>query len=124
MRTLFLSAMPFVLAFGGCSMAAQEVPFDRVAWKNNADPGRDVPTIRQRMLKDLQGRHLFIGLHRRELSDLLGNSAAGSASGFPQWDVIYILGPERGGSYSLDDEALGFKFDDDDRVVEWGVSIN
>jgi hypothetical protein len=44
--------------------------------------------------------------------------------GFPQWDAVYILGLERAGAFSLDDEALGFKFDTTDKVISYGLSVN
>jgi hypothetical protein len=47
----------------------------------------------------------------------------GKECGFPQFDRIYILGTKRAGSFSLDDEALGFEFDDG-KVVAFGVSVN
>jgi hypothetical protein len=39
-------------------------------------------------------------------------------------DIIYILGLERAGAYSLDDEALGFKFDKAGKVVKFRTSVN
>jgi len=38
--------------------------------------------------------------------------------------MIYGLGLERAGAYSLDDEALGFNFDAADRVTSFGLSVN
>jgi hypothetical protein len=77
------------------------------------------------MVYDLLERHDFTGWSRAEVIELLGPGTVPRAgSGFEQWDMIYFLGLERAGSYSLDDEALGFKFDKAGRVVKFGTSVN
>ncbi len=104
-----------------------QVRFDPIAWKQ-ADPESETEregyrTVRSRMINDLLRRHSFYGWSRQQVVDLLGQPTGGS-SGFQQWDMIYLLGAERGGAFSLDDEALGFKFDAKDRVAEYGLSVN
>jgi len=97
-------------------------PFDAMLWKQ-ADPNKH-RTVRSEMVDDLLERYDFTGWSRAEIADLLGPSMAPPiGSGFEQWDMIYLLGLERG-SYALDDEALGFKFDKAGRVVMFGTSVN
>lgn len=112
----------FVVALTGCS---SEVKFDREGWRS-ADTRAPTPTLRQQMLPDLLHNMDFGGMSRTQVIDLLGEPDSNSpeTAGFPQWDMIYVLGLEQVGSYSLDDEALGFKFGPDDRVQRFAVSVN
>lgn len=101
--------------------------FDPIAWKQS-DPmtrtqSSGYRTARSHMIKDLLRRHRFNGWTRQQVIELLG-PPTGHWSGFEQWDTIYVLGLERGGVLSIDDEALGFKFDSTDRVVKYGLSVN
>jgi hypothetical protein len=106
----------------------QQIPFDPAAW-SQADPatpagrGSNRRTVRSFMVDDLLRRYDFHGWSREQVIDLLGPPTE-SWSGFEQWDVIYVLGLERLGNWSLDDEALGFKFDETDRVEKYGLSVN
>lgn len=75
------------------------------------------------MIKDLLRRYKFTGWTRQQVVELLGRPTE-KWSGFQQWDMIYVLGMERAGSLSLDDEALAFKFDANARVVKYGLSAN
>jgi hypothetical protein len=78
------------------------------------------------MIPELLELHNFRGMSREQIVDLLGepSSSEPAKAGFPQFDIIYDLGIERQGAWSLDSEALGFTFGPDDRVVEFGVSVN
>ena len=78
------------------------------------------------MIEDLLRKYDFHGWTRQQVEQLLGAPESRSAKecGFPQFDTIYVLGLERGGAFSLDDEALGFTFDEDGRVATFGVSVN
>jgi len=104
-----------------------QVGFDPVAWKQadlKTTTQRDgYRTVRSRMIKDLLRHHRFDGWTRQQVVELLGEPT-GKWSGFEQWDMIYVLGLERGGAFSLDEEALGFKFDARDRVIKYGQSVN
>jgi hypothetical protein len=105
----------------------EQIQFDAVAW-TEADPlhasAKDRwRTARSQMIDDLLNRYRFDGWTRQQVIDLLG-PPTDSWSGFEQWDLIYVLGLERGGAFSLDDEALGFKFDETDLVVKYGLSVN
>jgi hypothetical protein len=104
-----------------------QVRFDPVAWKQ-ADPMNtkqedSYRTVRSRMIEDLLRHHSFDRWTRQQVIGLLGQPTE-KWSGFEQWDMIYVLGRERGGAFSLDDEALGFKFDTRDQVVKYGLSVN
>jgi hypothetical protein len=98
------------------------IPFDSTGWQR-ADPIEHHRTVRSQMIDDLLRRHKFDGQTRQQVVELLGQPT-GKWSGFEKWDIIYVLGLERSGAFSLDDEALGFKFDTTDRVVKYGLSLN
>ena len=97
--------------------------FDSVRWKEANPRDNTARSVRCEMVQDLLARHDFQGWSRAEVVALLGKPTE-NWSGFPQWDVIYVLGPERRGVSSLDDEALGFKFNDEGYVVKYGLSVN
>ena len=113
------------LAVCGCRDERQAIPFDEVRWKQ-ADVRAEPPTVRQLMVADLVQRDALRGLSRDDVIDLLGtpDSVDAGAAGFPRWDIIYVLGDEDAGPYSLDTEALGVKFGADGRVLRWGTSVN
>jgi hypothetical protein len=75
------------------------------------------------MIDDLLRNTNFQGWTQQQVEGLLGKPDPWSSS-FSQFDIIYILGMERAGAFSLDDEALGFKFDANGRVVKFGCSVN
>ncbi|MGV3757517.1 MAG: hypothetical protein ACO1QS_19230 [Verrucomicrobiota bacterium] len=103
----------------------RQIAFDSTAWQR-ADPIENHRTVRSQMIQDLLRRQKFEGWTRQQVVALLGEPTQGKPAkmGFPQWDAVYILGLERQGGYSLDDEALGFKFDTTDRVTSYGLSVN
>ncbi len=74
------------------------------------------------MVDDLLSRYDFHGWSKNDVVTLLGKPD--TWSGFEQWDVVYVLGLERSGAFSLDDEALGFKLDANGHVVSYGTSVN
>lgn len=81
------------------------------------------------MIGGLLRKYDFKGWSREEVVQLLGKpdwqtEQAARAAGFPQFDIVYRLGLERGGSLSLDTEALGFSLDASGRVVKYGTSVN
>ncbi len=78
------------------------------------------------MIGDLLARHRFEGQTRRQVIDFLGDPDLSDPadSGFAGWDIVYILGLEDSGAFSLDDEALGFKFDADGKVIKYAVTTN
>jgi hypothetical protein len=102
-----------------------QIPFDSPAWQL-AEPIENYRTIRSQMIQDLLRQFDFSGWTREQIIELLGPPIPGEPSslGFSQWDIVYVLGIERGGPYSLDDEALGFEFDGEEQVESFGLSVN
>jgi hypothetical protein len=114
-------------ALWAISPEVKQVSFDSAAWQR-ADPIERSRTVRSQMIVDLLRTHNFQGWPRERVVQLLGTPdwTAGEAAraGFRQFDMVYRLGLERGGSFSLDTEALGFNFDANGRVVKYGCSVN
>ncbi len=102
-----------------------QVAFDSDAWQR-AEPIEHHRTVRNQMVEDLLRRYRFSGWTRWQVVELLGEADNDQPSqlGFPQFDIVYVLGLERGGALSLDAEALGFKFDSSGRVTSYGLSVN
>jgi hypothetical protein len=134
LRPRLANAVPTILLIGVAGWLwwnwfgqdhVSQIRFDPVAWRR-ADPIDNYRTVRSQMIDDLLHRHNFRGWTRKEVADLLGppEPGEGKKCGFPQFEVIYVLGLERGGPFSLDDEALGFVFDVEDKVSRFGVSVN
>jgi hypothetical protein len=121
---LVIAAVGGFVGFGKWAFKpeVEQRSFEAVAWKR-ADPIEHHRTVRSQMVDDLLRRHNFQGWTRGEVTQLLGNPDTVWSS-FNQWDIIYVLGIERAGAYSLDDEALGFKFDANDLVIAYGLSVN
>ncbi|MFN0199345.1 MAG: hypothetical protein ACKVT0_21555 [Planctomycetaceae bacterium] len=103
----------------------RQIPFESSAWQR-AEPIERYRTVRSQMIEDLLRQYDFEGWTREQVETLLGKPASGDPAkmGFEEWDAVYILGHERNGDFSLDDEALGFKFDSTGRVARYGLSIN
>ena len=103
----------------------RQIAFESTAWQR-ADSVDHYRTVRSQMIQDLLRRYKFEGWTRQQVLALLGEPTHGEPAkmGFGQWDAVYILGLERAGAWSLDDEALGFKFDPSGKVVSYGLSVN
>jgi len=126
MRTTTIILFGALLALSGCGRNdVKQIPFEASAWKRGTAVEK-YRTVRSQMIDDLLRQRKFEGWTRQEVVALLGEPTPGEPAkkGFPQWDTVYILGLERQGGYSLDDEALGFKFDTTDRVTSYGLSVN
>jgi len=99
-------------------------PFETDAWRR-ADDIDNYRTVRSQMVNDLLRKYDFHGWSRSSLFELLGEPEWDpKTAGFPNWDIAYHLGLERGGSFSLDDEFLLFRFDSHDRVIDYGTGVN
>ncbi|MEX0724926.1 MAG: hypothetical protein WD065_01570 [Planctomycetaceae bacterium] len=129
-QTIFLViVLVTTLALGGWFFRGQisnsQIAFDGTAWQR-ADAIDRYRTVRSQMIDDLLRHFNFEGWRRQQVVELPGEPTPGEPAnmGFGQWDIVYIMGLERAGAYSLDQEALGFRFDGDDRVVSYGVSVN
>jgi hypothetical protein len=100
-------------------------PFNPVAWRH-ADEIGNYRTVRSQMISDLLCNHDFHGWSRDEVVELLGEPDWDhrTVSSFRNWDFVYYLGLERQGWASLDDEVLVFRFDTNDRVIEYRNMVN
>jgi hypothetical protein len=112
------------IALVGCHEVKQ-IRFEPVAWKR-ADPIDKHWTVRSQMIEDLLRRYDFKGWTRPEVEQLLGRPYQGdiSTTAFSDWDMFYSLGMERGGAFSLDQEVLAFKFDNNNKVIKWGPRVD
>ena len=104
-----------------------QVPFDAAAWRVGdawqvIKQTKDSRTVRSKMIEDLLHRYQFKGWSREQVTDLLGQGDD-RGDAFHRWDLVYVLGLARG-FFALDYEALGFKFDDQERVKEYRVDID
>ena len=90
-------------------------PFDSALWK-------DVRTadnhVRLSMVEWLVRSGRLDGLARPQVMELLGPPNGDSY--FREWDLVYLLGPERG-LFSIDSEWLVVRFGADGRVAEYDV---
>jgi hypothetical protein len=73
--------------------------FEAVTWKR-ADPIERHRTVRSQMIDDLLRHYNFQGWTRGQVTQLLGKPDT-MWSSFNQWDIIYVLGTERAGAFSL-----------------------
>lgn len=96
----------------------QATRFDSAAWKaRSADVDVEWPT-RLRMIDDLLDRNLLKDATRAQVEELLG--PADDTSYFREWDLVYLLGPERG-FIRIDSEWLVLRFDKAGKVTEHRV---
>ena len=115
-----------IVSVSGCGGSdVKRIPFESSAWKR-AEKVEPYRTGRSQMIDDLLRHHKFSGWTRQQVVDLLGEPTRGEPAkmGFPQWDIVYLLGLERAGSLSLNDDALGFKFDSKGTVIKYGITPN
>ena len=99
------------------------VPFEVASWRR-ADPIARHRTVRSQMVDDLMRRKLLDGLPRSAVEQLLGPPNKGVQVGQGHWDMIYHLGLERAGAFSLDEEFLVIRFGDHGWVVEYRTTVN
>ena len=86
--------------------------FDAIGWRQNARVDPMYPA-RLTMVDDLLRRRLLEGATRDSVTRLLG--PRDSTSYFPEWELVYWLGPERG-LIRIDSEWLVVAFGVDGRV--------
>ena len=99
------AARDVYLFFAGPALenAKQQIPFDSAKWRaNSEDSGLMWPT-RLRMSDSLVESKLLMGTTKAQVVTLLGPPDGGSY--FPDWDLVYHLGPERG-TFRIDSEWL------------------
>lgn len=90
-------------------------PFNSEAWKDDKQFRDDV---RLRMVDDLLRGHDFSGMSRAGVIALLGKPD--EAGCFPDWHLVYWLGPERG-FIRMDSEWLVFRLDPQEKVSEFRI---
>ncbi len=87
--------------------SSNELPFEQKVWLAEVE-SRERDPMRLRMVDDLLKNHDITGLTRQEVETLLGPPT--QTSYFYSWDMVYWLGPERGG-IRIDSEWLAIKLD-------------
>ena len=87
--------------------------FDSTSWKTSLTSDSLDP-IRLRMVDDLLHRHRLRGMTREEVVSLLGKPP--ETNYFPEYDLVYWLGSERGYNSIVSEWWLVIKFGGDGRV--------
>src|ERR1700722_6996821 len=96
-----------------------QIPFDPDEWASSS-PIENGRTVRSQMVEDLIKSKLSTRMSRAEVVDLLGEPGARREDVmYGEWDLVYPIGLERAGIWSLDDEFLVFKLDSEGRVREF-----
>ncbi len=91
------------------------MPFDSAVWRATPSDGTH-DAVRLRMVDDFLANHGPVGRTRTEIVALLGESD--DTSYFSDFDMVYHLGLERGGAFSIDSEWLVIRLDSDGVVTE------
>lgn len=113
------SATPYVLVMGWLFFgpildeAWHRQDFDSAAWIAQEGANTEWPA-RIRMVDNLLDEGRLHGLDRNGVLALLGSPEA--TTRWPDWDMIYWLGPERG-FLRIDSEWLGIRFGSDGKVA-------
>jgi hypothetical protein len=116
--TACVATMGFFLLRPRAEAYMQATKFNSAGWKaRSVDDGPMWPT-RLRMVDDLVDRNLRTGVIRADVENLLG--PPDKTSYFRNWDMVYLLGPERG-FIRIDSEWLVFRLDAGGRVAEYQI---
>ncbi|MBW3635845.1 MAG: hypothetical protein KY445_05180 [Armatimonadetes bacterium] len=112
-RGIIEVALLFALISGGFAgyYYFTRLPFDSSQWK--AARSYEKWHIRERMSNDLQKNNRLLGWHRSEIISLLGKPDQVKVR---EWNIGYMIG-----SSIIDPIMLVFKFDKQERVVEYDV---
>ncbi len=113
--------VPLVLFSILDSHSEKPLAFDPNVWKSDTYAAIcDVNSLdfdiwsatRDLMVNDLVKKHKLVGMHRKEIIDLLGEPDFSPTGLFPGWDLIYWLGPDYRGTFGgLDWSYLIIKLD-------------
>ncbi len=126
---LAIAAAPVacLLRFGTPSQYdVSPIQFEPTLWKQATSIG-NFRTVRNQMVEDLILSKRLDGLPRVEVEQLLGPPLADHAAAgidAKRWHLAYFLGLERGGAFSLDDEFLVIRLDDEGRAIEYRTVVN
>jgi hypothetical protein len=95
-------------------------PFNQDLWKQY-QTSNDIYEgyVRLHMIEHLVRSGRLDGLTRTEVVALLGAPDAAGAGHFPDWDLVYMLGPTRG--MPMDHEWLGVRFGPSGTTSEYRV---
>ena len=102
------------------------IPFESAEWKRAEGIGNG-RTVRSQMVDDLLDRHDFKGKTREQVVALLGEPDRAPRNDFRPPNhpaLVYALGLERAGPFSVDFEYLAFRLDGQKRVVELAVTVD
>ena len=116
-----LAAILFVLVVVvvGCAFELRYLPiraFDAEMWRQPQAPGS---TVRLSMVEWLIRSGRLDGLTRPQLFALLGPPT--EFGYFQDWDLVYLLGPERG-LFGIDSEWLVIRLGPDGRVADYRIA--
>jgi hypothetical protein len=94
------------------------IAFDSRGWIAAGEPGPGPGSVRQRMVDDLLGSHLRVGMTREEVVALIG--PPDDTPYFRDYDMVYYLALERPEKsfLGIDREWLVIKLDGAGRVTE------
>jgi len=115
-----LLAAFILVTFFSCGFSLHYLPvmrFTSEGWRQGGGENTFTP-VRLQMIEWLVRSHRLDGLTRAEVLAQLGPTRA--TPYFPDWDLVYWLGPERG-FFSIDSEWLVIRFGRDGRVAEYRV---
>ena len=108
-----------VVVIVGCAFELRYLPirpFDAEMWRHTQASGS---TIRLSMVEWLVRSGRLDGLTRPQLLELLGPPT--DSAYFQDWDLVYLLGPERG-LYGIDSEWLVIRLGPDGCVAEYEIA--
>jgi hypothetical protein len=96
-------------------VAVAPLPFVHKWWSTTSPDLADMLHKRQRMADWLVYSGKLTGLTKPQVYAMLGEPP--STDKFPEWDVVYVLGPERG-FISIDYEWLALRLGADGKVSD------
>ncbi len=98
---------------------SSRIAFDQATWL--AANSSDSNPKRTQMVDNLLRKNDFHGKTQAEVEAMLGEPT--SMDVFEEWDLSYLLGPERG-LFSMDYEWLVFKLDQNSIVIDYRIVVD